>query len=84
MNYSAPKSVERPSSLEAQIEFVLAHPDMSEWIKQALRGALDCSPVEVLNDLEILNRILRAWSEQVIGEAGCHADTQTRPISETQ
>lgn len=68
---------EGPSSVEAQIEFVLGHPDMSDWIKDTLRQALACSPIEVLNDLEILNRILRAWSDGSTGQAGC--DEGPRP-----
>lgn len=59
------------SSVDAQIEFVLGHPDMSDWIKDTLRGALACSPIEVLNDLEILNRILPAWSDGLTAQTSC-------------
>ena len=67
-------TVERPggaSSVDAQIEFVLGHPDMSDWIKDTLRQALACSPIEVLNDLEILNRVLRAWADGLTAQASC-------------
>lgn len=63
-----------PASVDAQIDFVLGHPDMSDWIKQTLREALGCSPIEVLNDLEILNQILRARSERLIAEADFQAE----------
>ncbi len=59
------------SSVDAQIEFVLGHPDMSDWIKDTLRHALARSPIEVLNDLEILNRILGAWSDGLTARASC-------------
>lgn len=48
---------------EERIEWVLAHPRMSHWLKEALRGARDRDPVEVLNELEILNLLLRTECE---------------------
>ena len=59
---------ETPSPVETQIAFVLNHPHMSDWIKQTLRGALAHPPVQVLNDLEILNHILRARADLPIAE----------------
>jgi len=49
-----------------RISYVLAHPGMSPWLKQALRTALECDPTTVLNDLEILNTILHPRSETLI------------------
>lgn len=39
---------------EDQIDWVLAHAGMSDWLKHSLRSARDREPVEVLNDLELL------------------------------
>lgn len=77
MNRSLVERRDDTASVDAQIEFVLGHPHMSDWIKDTLRGALSCSPIEVLNDLEILNRVLRAWSEQLIAGADCGAGPHT-------
>lgn len=49
----------RQCTVDEQISFVLSHPGMSAWLKNALRTALDRDPAEVLNDLEILNLISR-------------------------
>lgn len=48
---------------QSRIEFVLNHPGMSAWLKDTVRTALDRDPVEVLNDLEILNQLLRVRCE---------------------
>lgn len=48
---------------EQRIAWVLAHPGTSAWLKDALRAARECDPVEVLNELEILNLLLRADCE---------------------
>lgn len=34
--------------------FVLQHPWMSRWIKNAVREAMDEDPLSVLNDIEVL------------------------------
>jgi hypothetical protein len=44
---------------EQRIAWVLAHPGTSAWLKDALRGARERDPVEVLNELEILTLLLR-------------------------
>jgi hypothetical protein len=36
---------------------------MSPWLKNALKSALDRNPIDVLNDLEILDYLLRAQSD---------------------
>lgn len=56
------------SMIEEQISFVLGHPRMSVWLKSALSDALHRDPISVLNDLEILNLILRNRSELLIAE----------------
>ena len=51
---------------DAHIAFILEHPGMSDWLKTALREALPRDPIAVLNDLEILNLVLRKRSEALI------------------
>lgn len=58
-----------PHTNEERIAWVLAHPRMSAWLKEALRGARERDPVEILNDLEILNLLLRSQCETEIGTA---------------
>lgn len=57
---------------DERIAWVLAHPQMSPWLKAALRNATQCHPVEVQNDLEILNLLLRAYVAE--GLAGKERD----------
>jgi hypothetical protein len=56
------------STIEEQISFVLGHPGMSAWLKSALSDALRCDPLSIMNDLEILNLVLRNRSELLIAE----------------
>ena len=51
---------------DAQIAFILEHPGMSDWLQTALQEALPRDPIAVLNDLEILNLVLRKRSEALI------------------
>lgn len=50
-------------TIESQIDWVLAHPGMSSWLKTTLSSGRERHPIEVLNDLEILNHVLRARCE---------------------
>jgi len=62
------------SEMEEHISFVLAHPGMSGWLKTALSDALHRDPISVLNDLDILNFILRNRAEICIAEKYNSAD----------
>lgn len=48
---------------ERRIRRALAHPAFSNWLKNALRTALECNPLILANDLELLGHLLRPWSE---------------------
>ncbi len=48
---------------DQRITWILAHPGTSAWLKDALRGARERDPGEVLNELEILNLLLRTDCE---------------------
>jgi hypothetical protein len=50
---------ERLQTAEEQIDWALSHPDLSGWLKDALRATSDCNPIEVLNDLEVLDTLVR-------------------------
>jgi|FLYM01.1.fsa_nt_gi hypothetical protein len=67
MGMSRP-SGEELQEAEQRIEWVLAHPGMSKWLKSALRTARDQDPVSLLNDLEILGLLLRARSQAVVDQ----------------
>ena len=65
MRFSAENRMETEQLMEAslqaaedRIDWVLAHPGMSEWLKQSLRSARDREPIDVLNDLELLQNLL--------------------------
>lgn len=51
---------------DEHIAFILEHPGMSGWLKTALQEALPRDPIALLNDLEILNLVLRKRSEVLI------------------
>lgn len=43
---------------DARIEWVLDHPHMSDWLKQALRAAGGLRPMAMQNDIEMLRHLL--------------------------
>lgn len=49
------------------IQDILTDADASQWLKDALRGALGRDPVEAVNDAELLAAVLdarlRRWAE---------------------
>lgn len=47
---------------ERHIREALLHPAFSDWLKQALRSALERDPVALANDLELLGHLLRPWA----------------------
>lgn len=63
---TASSAAEPVREIESHIAWVLAHPGMSDWLKDALRSAADRDPVHVLNDLEILCLLLRSRSQSLI------------------
>ena len=62
---------------EQRIAWVLAHPGTSAWLKDALRGARQRDPVEVLNELEILTLLLRTDCEGRMRLIRLEAETDT-------
>ena len=62
---------------DQRIAWILAHPGTSAWLKDALRGARERDPVEVLNELEILNLLLRTDCEGRIRLFRLEAETET-------
>jgi len=52
-----PRSEASTKEIDERISWVLEHPTMSGWLKDALNSALDRNPIDVLNDLEILNHL---------------------------
>ena len=52
-----------PAPVDQQIDWILAHPEMSQWLKDALLVARQRKPIDVLNDLEMLDCLLGQWCE---------------------
>lgn len=50
----------------ARIAWVLDHPHMSLWLKQALRTAEGLDPLAIQNDVEILSRLIIARAQAQI------------------
>lgn len=42
----------------SRIAWVLAHPQMSDWLKQALRSAEGLDPIALQNDIEMLRHLI--------------------------
>jgi len=51
---------------ERRIEWVLTHPGMSGWLKDALRTALDRDPIDILNELEMLRVLLTPRTDAMV------------------
>ena len=49
--------------IEKQIDWIISNPNMSQWVKNALGEARNCDPIGIVNELEILNHVLRARCE---------------------
>ena len=62
---------------DQRIAWILAHPGTSDWLKDALRAARERDPVEVLNELEILNLLLRTDCEGRMRLIHLEAETDT-------
>ena len=56
--------------VDTRIAWVLHHAGMSQWLKLALRGALQCDPVTVGNEVEVLRHLLQsranAWARNCV------------------
>ena len=72
-----PKSTAQNLSSEQRIAWALNQPNMSIWLKEALRTALDQDPVSVLNDLEILRDLLSVWADAKIRSMHGHYDSRS-------
>ena len=63
---------------DARIAWVLEHPHMSDWLKQALRTAACRDPTELQNDVEMLRHIValcaRAEVDCVLSQASLFSD----------
>jgi serine/threonine protein kinase len=58
---SIPPIIPMPE-IERRIAWILAHPGISERLKDALSKALDRDPIDVANDVELLIHLLRPWT----------------------
>ena len=53
---------------EQRIEWVLAHPAISMWLKAALRSAAGRDPIQTLNDLELLRILVQPKADAIVQE----------------
>lgn len=64
------------ADLDRRIAWVLEHPHTSDWLKGALRAALDTDPIAVANDVELLKHLLipraSAWAQNLWHPNGEH------------
>ncbi|WP_231621641.1 hypothetical protein [Sphingomonas sp. 37zxx] len=54
------------SIADARIAWVLNHPHMSDWVKQALRSADGLDPIALQNDVEMLRHLIAPRAEAQI------------------
>ena len=47
----------------ARIAWVLEHPHMSAWLKQALQTAVELDPIALQNDVEMLKHLIVKQSQ---------------------
>ena len=51
------------SAVDARIAWVLDHAGTSQWLKHALRSALQSDPVSVSNEVEVLRQLLQSRAD---------------------
>jgi hypothetical protein len=44
--------------MNANVERILLDPSFSNWLKDALRSALECDPIVVANEADVLRAVL--------------------------
>lgn len=58
-------------TIDARIHWVLEHPDMSPWLKSALKSALIEDPIDLTNDLQILANLIVSRSSLLMRHSPC-------------
>lgn len=66
-----------PQTNDERIAWVLAHPGMNQWLKAAIEDARKCHPIEIQNDLEILNLLLRTYAAERLNPKAHEARVRT-------
>lgn len=51
------------------IEKVIEDPSTSNWMRQALTGALGCDPVDAANDAHVLKQLLEHRADAILAAA---------------
>lgn len=67
MDRDTATSKERLAAADDRIKWALANPRTSEWLKDALRAAISRDPLDVLNELEMLNILLKPRCQILAG-----------------
>ena len=58
-------------TIDARIHWVLEHPDMSPWLKSALKSSLIEDPIDLTNDLQILANLIVSRSSLLMRQSPC-------------
>ena len=58
MEVVRPEPELRLAAADARIAWVLDHPQMSDWLKQAVRASEGADPVALQNDVEMIRHLL--------------------------
>ncbi|MCK5934080.1 hypothetical protein SAMN06297251_10887 [Fulvimarina manganoxydans] len=58
-----------PEALEARMALLCEDPACSDWLKDAIRSALERDPVDAANDAEILADLLAKRCNSLLGSA---------------
>ncbi|WEN15705.1 hypothetical protein PY254_03250 [Rhodanobacter sp. AS-Z3] len=59
---------EQVQCAEQRIDWVLSHPHVSEWLKVSLHMAHKRDPIDMMNDLELLTRLLQDRSHALVDD----------------
>ncbi|WP_426052174.1 hypothetical protein [Brevundimonas sp. SL161] len=59
-------------TIDAHIHWVLEHPDMSPWLKSALKSSLIEDPIDLTNDLQILANLIVSRSSLLLRHSPCY------------
>lgn len=69
------------ASVEAWIAWALESDSTSEWLRAALRGAIEGDPVVVANDAEVLRYLLQIRAQSLVRNQFIDPPSQACPRS---
>ncbi|HEP8974316.1 TPA: hypothetical protein VDU83_006745 [Pseudomonas aeruginosa] len=76
MSEESPIYYRRESAPPPSVDGILAAPDTSFWLKDALRAALSRDPVDAAKDAELLATVLNSRADAILAARRGLADVQ--------